>query len=174
MSSTPINPFAFPKSHHLRTQHDFRAVYEARVVKRLGPLRIHSLPNTLNHPRLGLSVSRRVGKAHQRNRIKRLLREAFRLEQHNLAGSLDLVVVVTPHETRSLDDYRNLLLDAARSPWNPRWFNYGSLPLYTLKGIQLVGSALPGDELRDLRLPGRAMSALADVVAVALVFLIGR
>lgn len=120
MSSIPINRFAFPKSHHLRTHQDFRAVYEASVVKRLGPLRIHSLPNTFNHPRLGLSVSRRVGKAHQRNRIKRLLREAFRLEQHNLAGSLDLVIVVAPHDPRPLNDYRNLLLDAARK-LNNHW-----------------------------------------------------
>jgi ribonuclease P protein component len=75
---------------------------------------VHGLPNDLGHPRLGLSVSRRVGKAHRRNRIKRLLREAFRLEQHNLVGSLDLIIVVTPHEPRPLDDYRNLLIDAAR------------------------------------------------------------
>lgn len=123
MSSPSTNPFTFPKSHHLRTQQHFRAVYDARVVKRLGPLRVHSLPNSLNHPRLGLSVSRRVGKAHQRNRIKRLLREAFRLEQHNLEGSLDLVIVVAPHETRTLDDYRLLLIEAARKlnhTWNKK------------------------------------------------------
>jgi len=45
-------------------------------------------------PRLGLTVSRRYGKAHQRNRLKRLVREAFRLMQHELPKGL--VVNVRP------------------------------------------------------------------------------
>ena len=66
-----------------------------------------------------------------------------------------------------------VLLDADESPWNPRWFPYGSLPLYLLKGIELVYALGPGDDLQDLRLAGRTMSALADVGTVALVFLLG-
>ena len=66
-----------------------------------------------------------------------------------------------------------LLFDADESPWNPRWFPYGSFPLYLLKGVQLASSALPGAELTDLRLAGRAISALADVGTVAMVFLLG-
>ena len=38
------------------------------------------------------------------------------------------------------------LLDADESSWNPRWFPYGSLPLYMLKGVQLVYSLGPGGE----------------------------
>ncbi len=44
-------------------------------------------------PRLGLSVSRKVGGAVERNRVKRLLREAFRLEEPALRPGQDLVVV---------------------------------------------------------------------------------
>ncbi len=66
-----------------------------------------------------------------------------------------------------------VLLDADESPWNPRWFPYGSFPLYLLKGAQLVASVGPGDEVSDLRLIGRAISALADVVTVLMVFVLG-
>lgn len=55
------------------------------------------LPNDLPHARLGLAVSRRVAsRAVERNRIKRLIRESFRLHQSQLAGH-DLVVVARPY-----------------------------------------------------------------------------
>jgi YYY domain-containing protein len=65
------------------------------------------------------------------------------------------------------------LLDADESPWNPRWFPYGSLPLYLLKSVDLVYGLFPGDGLQDLRVTGRAVSALADVATVFMVFVLG-
>ena len=56
------------------------------------------------------------------------------------------------------------LLDAEKSPWNPRWFPYGSFPLYLLKGVQIAYGAMPGPELGDLRTLGRTISALADTL----------
>jgi ribonuclease P protein component len=53
-------------------------------------LTIWGAPNDLSHPRLGLVVSRKHGGAVQRNRLKRRLREAFRLSQHELPP-LDLI-----------------------------------------------------------------------------------
>lgn len=44
-------------------------------------------------PRLGVSVSKDHGGAVRRNKLKRLLREAFRLEQHRLPGNVDLVLI---------------------------------------------------------------------------------
>ena len=49
-------------------------------------------PAGLAHPRLGLVVTRRLGKAVQRNRVKRLLREFFRRHQTGLPA-VDLVIM---------------------------------------------------------------------------------
>ena len=46
---------------------------------------IHCLPNDCGHPRLGMAVGLRVaGNAVRRNRIRRCVRESFRLHQHEL------------------------------------------------------------------------------------------
>jgi ribonuclease P protein component len=98
-----------PKSRHLRRPGEFAAVYDARVRESRGPLMVYAKPNDLGHPRLGMSVSRKVGNAVRRNRIRRLLREAFRHMQHDFPRGYDLVVVVRAHKPLMLADYQRLL-----------------------------------------------------------------
>jgi ribonuclease P protein component len=101
--------YTYPKSRRLRHELEFKAVYEGKVRESRGPLTVYAIPNELGHPRLGVSVSRRVGTAPRRNRLKRLLRDTFRLMQHDLPRGYDLVVVVRPHEPLMLSEYQKLM-----------------------------------------------------------------
>jgi ribonuclease P protein component len=67
-------------------------------------------------PRLGLSVSRRVGGAVERNQVKRLLREAFEQEAERLPAGLDIVIVARPEarivaERDGLEGIRTALVE---------------------------------------------------------------
>jgi ribonuclease P protein component len=58
---------------------------------------LYTFPNaSAEEPRLGLSVSRKVGGAVQRNKVKRLLREAFALHAERLPKGHDVVLVARP------------------------------------------------------------------------------
>jgi len=77
--------FDFPKEARLRKRAEFLRVYEqgTRIEGRY--LTVFRLPNGLNRHRVGITATRKaIGKAHDRNRAKRLLRETFRLSRIEL------------------------------------------------------------------------------------------
>jgi ribonuclease P protein component len=81
-----------PKSMRLLRASEFEHVFAARASAGDDQLVVYGSANKLPYPRLGLTVSRKVGRAVARNRWKRLLRETFRLVQAELP-SLDLVCI---------------------------------------------------------------------------------
>ena len=93
MSLSPAKPFAFRPAEHLRRPADFRRVYDRRRSASDGWLIVYACENGLAHSRLGLSVSRKVGNAVHRNRLRRLYREAFRLTRQEFPTGLDLVLI---------------------------------------------------------------------------------
>ncbi|WP_423909255.1 ribonuclease P protein component [Candidatus Spongiihabitans sp.] len=81
------------RQRRLLNSAQFSAVFAHRKSIHGKYFSIHATRNALDHPRLGLAVSRRVSKkAVQRNRIKRQIRESFRLHLVKLPA-IDLVVV---------------------------------------------------------------------------------
>ena len=80
-----------PRELRLRHRADFARVAEEGKGRANGLVVLRFAPNTLSIPRSGFSVSKRVGTAVRRNRVKRLLREAVR--NAPLKGGYDLVFI---------------------------------------------------------------------------------
>ena len=103
----------FPKSAHLRSEADFERVYARKCKAADGVLLVFADRNDLGHPRLGLSVSRKHGGAVVRNRLKRLLREAFRLSQHEFSTGFDLIAIPLDAQQAELLSYQKSLTKLA-------------------------------------------------------------
>jgi ribonuclease P protein component len=82
--------FRFPRRLRLRRRDEFKRLF--RAGKRVGDqrLQVWAVPNDLEYSRFGLVVGRRHGNACRRNRIKRVLREAFRLCRAEMPVGLDI------------------------------------------------------------------------------------
>ncbi len=114
----------FRPGEHVRRAADFaRAFAEGR---RAGndALVVYLVENTQESPRLGLSVSKKVGNAVRRNYIRRRIREAFRMSKSDLPPGLDIICVARPlagHPEYDLPNaFRTLVRKAIRRPRRPK------------------------------------------------------
>ncbi|GAB2787860.1 ribonuclease P protein component [Halomonas shantousis] len=89
-----MSGLGFPRQLRLLTAGEYKHVFDDAHYKVHGKgLLALVRPNTLGHPRVGLVFSKKnVRRAVDRNRLKRLVRESIRLQQHRLPA-VDIVVL---------------------------------------------------------------------------------
>ncbi|MCP4481216.1 MAG: ribonuclease P protein component [bacterium] len=82
----------FTFKEKLREKKDFERLFKYRKCFFISNFIIYICPNGLAFSRLGISIKRTVAKAYKRNRMKRLIREFFRLNKPN--NNYDILIVV--------------------------------------------------------------------------------
>ena len=105
----------FPWRYRIVRASDYQSIYGTGQKVHAERFVLYGRENSLDHSRLGMTVSRRVGKAVVRNRVKRLLREIFRKSADHIPNHFDFVV--NAKRGCATADYRALraeLLDAIR------------------------------------------------------------
>lgn len=110
MTTAATNPAlpskaTFTKRERLLNRAAFDAVFNGGKREADNRLVMHVRANGLGYGRLGLVVSRKYGHSPRRNRLKRLLREVFRLNKREAVGH---DIVILPRGPRTPDDYEML------------------------------------------------------------------
>ncbi len=106
-----MGKYSFPRKFRIHFQRDFDRIFARRVSVADPVIIVYGCENGLPHPRLAISVPRKIGKAVRRNRWRRLIREAFRLQRHRLPAGVDLVVVARTPEAPQLEQIKQSLLN---------------------------------------------------------------
>ena len=145
--SVALPALAFPSSRRLRGRSAFDRVHRrgARAPTRDLTVLVHPSPSP--HVRLGMAVSRKVGNAVVRNRLRRRIREIVRLHQAELPG-WDLVVVARPTAARLVDEPFDVL---ART-----------LMAAIRQARQRARASTPGSPPAERPIPGPSLRPRAD------------
>lgn len=111
----------FEKKFRLLSARDFEELKVGSSSYKKAALIIYYKKNSFNQSRIGLSVPKKIGKSHDRNRLKRLMREFYRTSEYKFLG-YDILLVVS--WSRNLlpesSDYKEAML---RKNLN-EFFNY--------------------------------------------------
>ena len=100
-------------SSSLKLNHIFQRLYHTKGVAD-GLLVLYARKNRLHSNRVGITVSKKLGKAHIRNRTRRRIREVYRLNEEKFQPGWDIVVVARSRcVTASFQDITNAYLALA-------------------------------------------------------------
>ena len=105
-----MKKFGLCRRQRIRSARNFAHIYKQRQQAGDNVLLIFAARNPKQETRMGVSVSKKHGNAIKRNRLKRMLRESFRLSQHHLPSGLDLILIPRQNSGASLVDYQSSLI----------------------------------------------------------------
>ena len=92
--------------NRLKKNEDFRRVYQKKRSMANKLLIIYILKNKYGYNRVGFTVSKKVGKSVIRNRVKRLLRESYRLNEEKILQGYDIIFIA--RNTASKASYKKI------------------------------------------------------------------
>jgi ribonuclease P protein component len=91
-----MKELSFPKKKRLVSNTQFKAVLDNGRRRSNGVLTLYMAKNDCEYSRLGVSIGKSRGNAVIRNRLKRLIREAFRQNQQQIPAGVDYVLMISP------------------------------------------------------------------------------
>jgi len=105
-----MKKLSLPKRKKILHNDEFKAVLSCHRKSYEDGLTLYVAENNVGHPRLGISVGKASGNAVTRNRLKRLIREVFRQNQHQIPQNLDYVIIIPSKQKSDKIKYKNELL----------------------------------------------------------------
>jgi ribonuclease P protein component len=93
-----VKQSGFPRTMRLTREADFKTVLQYKKCLSSSFIRLYYCKNGLEFARLGISINRLCCNAVLRNRIKRLIKEAFRLNQDDISAGYDYLFVISPRK----------------------------------------------------------------------------
>ncbi|MHC4558817.1 MAG: ribonuclease P protein component [Planctomycetota bacterium] len=109
---------SFPKKKRLVSNRQFKAVLARGRRLSNGLLTLYVAENDCGYPRLGVSVGKSHGNAVMRNRLKRLLREAFRLSQEQIPPGYDYLLMISRQRPQKADAVEKPTLEQVKASFS--------------------------------------------------------
>ncbi|MBF0196946.1 MAG: ribonuclease P protein component [Planctomycetes bacterium] len=102
--------YHFPHKEHLKDGSSFKKVMRGGTLLKERCLNLHYLALSEAPSHLGFVVGKKIGSAPERNQIKRMWKEAFRLERPHFSVPMDVVIrPLVGYKVQKLEEIRNLL-----------------------------------------------------------------
>ncbi len=93
METRCLNDFSLPRAERLRHTKDFDRVFRQGKVLQSDFFTVMFVENGLDYNRIAVMVKKKFGKAHDRNKVRRWVKEAYRTMKNELAKGFDLIIL---------------------------------------------------------------------------------